>query len=123
MAFCTLCTSASEFVFAFILKDEEEWMAATLSSSPGKVLIFIIFYRICYFCSVGRFVILGIFSFCEGGGYCCVFGSGICLLCIFCSFCWEEDVSVCCHGPLHTPGNPILNLHLLLAHFTLYEFI
>jgi len=49
VAFCTLCTSASEFVFAFILKDEEEWMAATLSSSPGKVLIFIIFYWICYF--------------------------------------------------------------------------
>jgi len=42
VAFCTLCTSPSDFVFAFILKDEEEWMAATLPSSPGKVLIFIV---------------------------------------------------------------------------------
>ena len=55
---------------------------------------------------------------CEGGGYCCVYGSGVCLLCVLCSFCWKEDVSVCCNGPLHTPGNPILNLYLLYAHFT-----
>lgn len=40
--FLCFCTSPSEFGFLFILKDEEEWVAATLSSSPGgcKVLIF-----------------------------------------------------------------------------------
>jgi len=123
VVFCTFCTSPSDFVFAFILKDEEEWMAATLPSPPGKVLIFILFFTGFITFVSGGFVILRIFCFCEGGGYCCVFGSGICLLCIFCSFCWEEDLSVCCHGPLHTTGNPILNLHLLYAHFTVYEWV
>lgn len=62
------------------------------------------------------------FFLCEGGGYCCFFGSGVCLLCVLCSFCWEEDVSVHCYGPLHTPGNSIFHLYLIFAtHFTDFE--
>uniref|UniRef100_A0A803R6D2 Secreted protein n=1 Tax=Cannabis sativa TaxID=3483 RepID=A0A803R6D2_CANSA len=37
------------------------------------------------------------------GGCCCSVPSiGFCFLCLLCSLCWEEDVSVCCDGALHS---------------------
>ncbi|XP_057437111.1 uncharacterized protein LOC130729383 isoform X2 [Lotus japonicus] len=42
----------------------------------------------------------------PGGGLCCIFGPGIHVLWVLCSFCWEEGVSVYCYGPLDTPADP-----------------
>jgi len=49
----------------------------------------------------------------EGGGYCCFFGSWFCFLCVLCSFCWEEDLSVYCYWTLHTFGKSISSLYLV----------
>ena len=51
------------------------------------------------------------FTFCEGGGCCCIFGIGVCFLCVLCSFCWEETLSVYCDGTLHSSCKPSLSFY------------
>lgn len=69
-----------------------------------------------------RGVLIILRNLCEGGGGCCVFGFGVCVLCVLRSFCWEEDLSVYCDGPLHTFGNTIFILYqLLYTHYVTYR--
>lgn len=78
-------------------------MATSVPSSSGVCASYC---TVSFFCFVGFHYLknLGLLS---GGGGCCVLVSGVCLLCVFRSLCWKEDVSVYCDGPLHTPGNLI----------------
>ena len=53
----------------------------------------------------------------EGGGCCCIPGIGFCFLCVLCSFCWEEDVSVCFDGAIHSSCKPFLLFPLSYVFF------
>ena len=61
---------------------------------------------------------------CQGGAYCCVYDSGVCLLCLLCSFSWEEDVYQYVVMGLYTPlVTQSSTFHLLYAHFTDFMWV
>jgi hypothetical protein len=87
------------------LENEKAWMATSLSPSSGTYLLLLLFLFIVLFFSVLHLYWLKVLILsgrCEGGGCCCISGTGVCFLCVLCSFCGEEVISIHSDGNLHS---------------------
>ena len=115
------------------LENEKAWMATSLSPSSGTylllLLLFLFLFIVLFFSVLHLYwlKVLILSGRCEGGGCCCISGTGVCFLCVLCSFCGEEVISIHSDGNLHSSCKRIhtfpYSFFFLLAYFLMCTFI